>query len=158
MFYRGLSGSIKRSLIYMPFAATFDGLLEQCISIDQSEYALRQEEKRDAERKSKSPNASDNSKFKRPGDYRNSHGNSNTHGTSSKGTSTGSRLPISDKEYQRRKDENLCYRCGSFKHRIGDCPLQEKVPNRPPKNGQSANATVEPPKNWPPQDAMRPAS
>ena len=66
MFYRGLSSCIKRSLIF-PQPNILDELLEQCVSIDQRQYALRQEEKL-AEKSSKSQSKppSNNNNPKKP--------------------------------------------------------------------------------------------
>src|SRR5208282_2366530 len=81
MFYKGLDSGIKKSLIYFPLAKTFNELLEQCISIDQRQYALRQEEKH-AEKSSKSHSMSsgnNNNSSKKPNGPSNS-GNPSTSG------------------------------------------------------------------------------
>ena len=142
MFYRGLSSGIKRSLIYFPQPKTFDELLEKCVSIDQRQYALRQEEKL-AEKSSKSQYKppSNNNNPKKPSQ-------STTSGYSQSGSSKqkqpsqpgGPRGPITDEEKKRRRDNNLCFRCGSPDHRIGDCPLDKGlVPNHPAR-ASNANA------------------
>ena len=173
LFYRGLNAGIKRSLIYFPQAKTFDELLEQCVSVDQRQQALRQEEKQ-SEKSSKpysrppGGNNNNNNNFKKPGQPNHSQSGSTpkynrpsqSNGPSS---SSGPHEPVSDDEKKRRQANNLCFRCGSPKHRIVDCPLDKgRVPNHPVKasNAQTSNAKVPdysdpsfPPENWPSQGA-----
>src|SRR5213075_899099 len=70
MFYRGLNSGIKETLISFPEAKTFDELLDQCVSIDQRQFALRKEQKTTASRSKPPSNSADGSKpssnFKKP--------------------------------------------------------------------------------------------
>lgn len=163
MFYRGLDSDIKKSLIYFPPAQTFDELLEQCVSIDQRQYAFRQEEKHAAKSSkphSKSPRHDDKSKPSNHGSS--SHGQSISYPKQRQ--SSQPHPPISEDEKNRRRENNLCFRCGSSEHRVNGCPLNKgKVPNRPTSNGQSSNVQVPeypnpafPPENWPSQVTTRP--
>ena len=164
MFYKGLDSDIKKSLIYYPVAKTFDELLEQCISIDQRQYALRQEEKH-AQKSSKSHsrpsgNNNNNSHSKKPNGPSN---HSNPSAPSSTLRPTQPHPQISDGEKNRRREEKLCFRCGSPDHRINGCPLDKgKIPNRPAKasNVQASDYLNPPfpPENWPSQGTMRPVS
>lgn len=157
MFYKGLHSDIKKSLIFFPPAKTFDELLEQCISIDQRQYALRQEEKH-SEKSSKS--------HSKPSSYNNSNSNKpGNHGSVPSSTSKPKQPhpPVSEDEKNRRRENNLCFRCGSPEHRINGCPLGKgKVPNRPAKasNVQASDYSSPqlPPENWPSQVTMRPVS
>jgi hypothetical protein len=151
LFYKGLSANIKKSLIYFSQAKMFDELLEQCISVDQRQYALRQEEKQ-------SPGNSNN--FKKPSQPT----NLNSGSTLKQKQPGGPCGPLSQDEKNRRRENNLCFRCGSPKHRIGDCPLDKgHVPNNPAKasNVQIAPehlSPVFPPENWLSQGTSRPVS
>jgi len=167
MFYKGLSSGIKKALIYFSPAKTFDELLEQCVSLDQRQYALRQEEKF-AEKSSKphpksSGNSSNNSK--KPGPPNHSQSGS-TPKYKQPSQSDGPYEPLSEDERKHRRENNLCFRCGLSEHRIGGCPLSKgRVPNRPAKasNAQTSNAAQAPEysspsfpqENWPSQVTMR---
>ena len=158
-FYRGLDDEIKKLLVFMPEAKTFDQLVDQCVSIDQRYYAINRQKKiAQKSSKSQSQQSSNNSK------------KSNgpvipiTIGLYSQAIS-GPRGPISEDEKRRRRLENLCFRCGSSKHMRNDCPLNKgKIPNHSekPSNGQSSNVITEyhgprfPPENWQSQVTMRP--
>ena len=163
MFYRGLSSGIKKALIYFPQAKTFDELLEQCVSIDQSQYAIRQEEKL-LEKSSKSHSKSPGNNSKKP-DQSPRPGSSSTRKPSQ---SSGPHEPLSNDEKKRRRENNLCFRCGSPHHRIGGCPLNNgPVPNHPAKasNAQTSDAKEPeysgpsfPSGNWLSQGTSRPVS
>lgn len=157
-FYRGLDGEIKKLLVFMPEAKTFDQLVDQCVSIDQRYYAVNHQ-KKIAEKSSKSHSQSNNNS-KKPSN------SSSSQSDSTPKQSGGPRSPISEDEKNRRRTNNLCYRCGSPDHRRNDCPLNKgKIPNYSgkPSNGQSSSVnTFEynnpqlPPENWPSQVTMRP--
>jgi len=167
MFYRGLSTGIKKSLIYFQPAKTFEELLEQCVSVDQRQYALRQEEKQ-TEKSSKphsksSGNSSNN--FKKPSQPGNHSQSGSTPKYNQPKQPSGPHDPVSNDEKNYRQENNLCFRCGSPKHRIVDCPLDKgRVPNHPvtASNAQTSNAKAPeycpsfPLENWPSQGTSRP--
>ena len=156
MFYRGLSTGIKKSLIYFDPPKNFTKLLEQCISIDQRQFALRQEEKQ-SEKPSKPRFKSSNSNNStKPGEPNHSQSVS-----TQKKPPSGPHDSVPDDEKNRRRENNLCFRCGSPHHRIVGCPLSKgPVPNRPAKasNVQASDYSMprSPPENWPSQVTMRP--
>jgi hypothetical protein len=163
MFYKGLHRDIKKSLIFFPQAKTFDELLEQCISIDQRQYALRQEER--FSEKSSKPNP------KSPSGDNHKKSSQSPRPNSSPGSTSKPKQPhppVPGDERNRRRENNLCFRCGSPDHRINGCPLNDgPVPNRPAKasNAQTSNAKAPdysspsfPPENWPSQGTLRPVS
>jgi len=156
MFYRGLSTGIKKSLIYFDPPENFTKLLEQCISIDQRQFALRQEEKQ-SEKPSKPRFKSSNSNNStKPGEPNHSQSVS-----TQKKPPSGPHDSVPDDEKNRRRENNLCFRCGSPHHRIGGCPLSKgPVPNRPAKasNVQASDYSMprSPPENWLSQATTRP--
>ena len=164
MFYKGLHRNIKKALIYFQKAKTFDKLLEQCISIDQKEYALRLEEK-EAEKLSK-PHSKPPGNFQKPSQPTspNTASMSKQRQSSQSDSPRGPRGPVSEEEKNRRRKNNLCYRCGSPEHRIGNCHLNKgRVPNYPAKASNMQTPAPEysghslPPENWPSQGTSRPA-
>ena len=167
MFYKGLDSEIKKALIFFPAAKNFDELLEQCVSIDQRQYALRQEEKHagKSSKHSKSPgNNSNANNFKKSGQS-SSHNSGSTPEQKQSGHSDSPRRPhglVSKDEKNHRRENNLCFRCGSPKHRIVDCPLDKgRVPNHPAKasNAQPPeySSSPAPSENWLSQGTLRQA-
>ena len=182
MFYKGLNADVKKALIYFPEAKTFDELVDQCVSIDQRQFALHKELKA-TERSSvphpKQPgNHGDSSKppanpqkpsnpSNRPGPYDRSGKPNYSRGEnqpSSKQSSGRPRGPISEEERTRRRENNLCYRCGSPGHIKDDCPLNKKAASsnvyavRPPPTPAPEYGFPPPQENWLSQDVMRPTS
>jgi Retrotransposon gag protein len=169
MFYKGLNSDIKKALIYFPPAKTFEELLKQCVSIDQRRYASCQEEKfseKSSKAHSKSPSSNN---YKKPGQSPSSNSSSGSTQKHNKlNQSSGPHEPLSTDEKNRRRVNNLCFRCGSSQHRVGNCPLNNgPVPNRPAKasNAQTSNAKAPdysgpsfPPENWLSQSTLRPVS
>jgi Ty3 transposon capsid-like protein len=195
MFYKGLDDEIKKALIYFPEAKTFKELVDQCVSIDQRQYAVRKElktAKKSSAPQSKPPGSnSDSSKqsgnfrnsshsgnsgnsrsYDRPGPYsrsgnssRSGHlrGNSQSSSNSKQGPSSRPRGPISDDERNRRRENNLCFGCGSPDHMIVDCPLNKKATSSNvyaarPSTPAPEYALPLPQENWLSQDVTRPTS
>ncbi|PYS87350.1 MAG: hypothetical protein DMF62_12755 [Acidobacteria bacterium] len=179
MFYRGLNSGIKETLISFPEAKTFDELLDQCVSIDQRQFALRKEQKTTASRSKAPGNSTDGSKpssnfkkpshsgtpYSRPGNASHPRGDSQP-SSRSKPSSSSSRPrgPVSEEERARREANNLCYRCGSSKHMRIDCPLNKKdvtssnvYAARPPTPAPEYTLPS-PQENWLSQDPKRPTS
>src|SRR5436190_230550 len=171
MFYRGLNSGIKETLISFPEAKTFDELLDQCVSIDQRQFALRKEQKTTASRSKAPSNSADGSKpssnFKKPshsGTPYSRSGNPSQPNSNSKQTSSRPRGPVSEEERARRQANNLCYRCGSSNHMRIDCPLNKKdvtssnvYAARPPTPAPEYTLPS-PQENWLSQDPKRPTS
>ena len=177
MFYTNLDQTIKDQLIYFPSAKTFTELLDQCIAIDQRNYAHRKA-KQSAEKPFKSqhsdapskssnntggsnfkkfnhPNSSKPTNFNRPF---NSNSNSSSSDQKRKHPSFH-REPLSEDEKKRRRENNLCSYCGSSEHHVNDCPRKPQTATnihpRPPTpgpgssnpNSEFSNAKI-PPGNW----------
>ena len=176
MFYTNLDQNIKDQLIYFPPATTFAQLLDQCIAIDQRNYAHRKA-KQSAEKppktqqptapKSTSNNGGNN--FKKP-NYPNSSkptnfnrsSNSNSNSSSFSSSSDSKRKhpsyhrePLSEEEKKRRRDNNLCGYCGSSEHHVDDCPrkpqtatnIHPRPPTPGPSNPEYSNP-IFPPGKW----------
>jgi hypothetical protein len=151
MFYKGLNTKVKEALIYFPLAETLEELIDQCVSIDQRQFALRKELK--AAEKSSAPRSkppsnpgnnhdgskpSSNSKkpsypsnpSHRPGPYNRPGNPSNSRGdnpSTFRQAPSRPRGPVSDEEKARRHANNLCYRCGSPDHYREDCPSAKQA-------------------------------
>src|SRR5947207_11185900 len=144
MFYTNLDQTIKDQLIYFPPAKTFAQLLDQCVAIDQRNYAHRKA-KQSAEKPSKpqqsdAPSKSNNnnggSNFKKsnhpnpsskPTNY-NRPSNSNSSSSDQKRKHPSyQREPLSEDEKTRRRDNNLCAYCGSSEHYIDNCPRKPQT-------------------------------
>src|SRR5947207_3082410 len=192
MFYKGLNTDVKKALIYFPEAKTFDELVDQCVSIDQRLFALRKELKvteRSSVPHPKQPSNGDSSKppgnpkkpsylsnpgnrpdpksGNRPGPYDRSRNSGYSHDEAQPSpmpSSSRPRGPISEEERTRRRENNLCYRCGAPDHIKDDCPLNKKAASsnvyaaRPPSTPAPEYAFPSPQENWLSQDATRPAS
>ena len=145
LFYTSLDQIIKDQLIYFSQTKTFTELLDQCIIIDQRNYAHRKA-KQSAEKPSKpqQPNApskfnNNNSNNSKKPNYPNSSdkpthsSNSNSNSGSSFSFDAKRKYPnfhresLSEEEKKRRRDNNLCGYCGSSEHFIDACPRKSQT-------------------------------
>jgi len=141
-FYAGLNHKVQKAIQVQGQAPTFDELVAQAIRIDQGQYRAKLA-------RSRSPEDSAPRKTRYTGSY-NKHESSRTHySNDSRRPSSGYRSgprprshspahqqkahgpyhskphpPISDAEWRRRKENDLCTRCGKSGHWKYDCPMR----------------------------------
>jgi hypothetical protein len=131
-FYIGLKDTVKDTLATIGESDKFEELVDQAIAIDQRQHQRRMEEKRTS---SKLANlASDpvkkNENGKRPASAPPSRSSTPAPGSRSgdKHGKSQPRPPVSDAEKKHRRENKLCYYCGSPDHRIENCPARPAVP------------------------------
>jgi len=169
MFYRGLHVDIKKALVYFPEIAIYEDFVKQCISIDQSNYHLRKEEKLTANSPAKSSKRphDDSRQPDTPFKKRYTTGNSDrpsqpshsNQSNTSKPKPNSSRPQVSEEERERRLKENLCFRCGKSNHISKNCPLNKESASNAvaaPTPAPEYSSPVLPQENWLSQVTMRP--
>ena len=103
MFFKGLKPTVRTAIMQQGRAKTFDALRDQAIHFDQHQHRMRLEEEKETKTNPRSQSG-EKGTMQKP-----------THETRRKG------FPISTEEYERRKANRLCFRCGEAGHSSRNC-------------------------------------
>jgi Retrotransposon gag protein len=122
-FYIGLKDTVKDTLATVGESEKFAELVDQVIAIDQRQHQRRMEEKRISSKPVPDPGTK-NENGKRPASAPPSRSSTPAPGFKSgdKPGKSQPRLPVSDVEKKRRRENKLCFYCGKADHRIENCP------------------------------------
>ena len=141
LFFKNLKPTVKNSIMQQGRATTFEALRDQAIHFDQFQHRQRVEEAK--EDKIAKPHSSTFER-KRPNPS-NSEKTTNNHTYDTR----KQRFKISWKEYERRKNNHLCFECGEGDHSANDHyngSLPSKTsepPTKKPRFGNTVNATTD---------------
>jgi hypothetical protein len=170
LFYMGLKDTVKDALATIGEEETFQPLVDQVIAIDQRQHQRRMEEKKSSTRSYESTRShestgsheSTRSREPSPRPQFNPNGKRPApHEPPSKPRPHSQpRGPISEDEKNRRRDENLCFRCASPDHKANDCHLRKLTANASTHETPAIEYTMPrfPQENWPSQVTMRQVS
>jgi Retrotransposon gag protein len=125
-FYRHLSGTVKDALAVVEREKTLEGLIRQCVRIDQRQYEWKFDVRRPANPQT-SANPSSSSSGAPSATRQNSKPSTALGSSRPQGSTLSAPLPflvnghLSPEEKKRREDNNLCRYCGGANHTFDTC-------------------------------------
>jgi hypothetical protein len=144
MFFGGLKTEVKKAIIIAGRSTEFQDLVNQAVKFDQLLYQQLRQEKRESQDDPSYPNKKRQTSRTTDSKAQNSRAPVNTPPpfAPSPDTTSHFRLPLTEREKEHRRQNNLCAYCGDPEHTLETCPLVKKKDNFVPNSTSNSNKSL----------------